>query len=113
MRIIVIGTESTVLAAMLAERLQLTYVRQLDRLAGDGFVLDGVPRDVDQARALDRLLRSWAIEIDAVLWLNEAPIPPETEAVLEHYLGRVIELDPRNEMLESALDGLRESLLRG
>lgn len=108
MRIVLIGAEQTGLGSELAERLHLPHLRGLDEIAGDGFVLDGAPRDLAEARALDAVLRLRASEVDAVLWARGGAAVPE--AVLDHYLGRVVELEPAD-LLESALRGLREALL--
>ena len=111
MRIVVIGAESTDLAAILAERLRLPLVRRIDRVDREEFVLDGAPRGLDEAKELDSRLRSWAAEVDAVLWLRGDPLSPQTEAVLDHYTGRIIELDTLEDVVASALAGLREALL--
>jgi hypothetical protein len=44
--------------------------------------------------------------VDAVLVVG-----PAASEVLDHYLGRVLELDPDASTFEDALDGLREVLL--
>lgn len=106
MRIVLIGAESTGLGAALAEHLNLPHAQRPEELTFDAFVLDGAPRDVAEARALDAMLRSRAAEVDAVLVVDATGAEP----VLEHYLGRVIELD-RADLLASSLDGLRETLL--
>ena len=103
MRIVVLGTFG--LGAALAEHLHLEHIQRVEEVQADGFVLDGAPRDLTEARALDAVLRARAAEVDAVLVLG--PTAPE---VLEHYLGRVIELDPAD-AFEAALAGLREVLL--
>jgi adenylate kinase family enzyme len=103
MRIIVIGAHG--LAAALAAHLHLEHVQNVHEIASDGFVLDGDALSVDEARALDVVLRSRAAEVEAVLWLSGGD-----PAVLERYHGRIIELDPAA-AFDSALDGLREVLL--
>ena len=104
MRIIVIGVEG--LSAALASHLHLDHIQRVEEIAADGFVLDGAPRDLAEARSLDAVLRGRAAEVDAVLWLRGGD-----PAVLDHYRGRVIELDDTAETFEAALDGLREALL--
>ncbi|MGN6502162.1 MAG: hypothetical protein ACTHKX_04550 [Pseudolysinimonas sp.] len=103
MRIITLGAPG--LGPALAEHLSLPHIRRVEEVRTDDFVLDGAPRDLGEARALDAVLRGRAAEVDAVLVLGEAP-----GAVLEHYFGRVIEL-PADDALAAALDALREVLL--
>ncbi|HTL41966.1 MAG TPA: hypothetical protein VL294_10885 [Pseudolysinimonas sp.] len=103
MRIITWGAPG--LGVALAEQLSLPHIRRVEEVRTDDFVLDGAPRDLGEARALDAMLRGRAAEVDAVLVHGEAP-----EAVLEHYFGRVIEL-PAEDALAAALDALREVLL--
>jgi len=104
MRIIVIGSPD--LSAALAAHLHLDHVRELAEIAHDGFVLDGTSLTGPEARALDVVLRSRAAEVDAVLWVRGGD-----PVVLDHYVGRVLELDATAETFEAALDGLREVLL--
>ncbi|MBX3195771.1 MAG: hypothetical protein R2717_01470 [Schumannella sp.] len=108
MRIVLIGTEQTPLGPALAERLHLPHLRGVDEIDGDGFVLDGAPHDVAEARALDAVLRLRAAEVDAVLWVRGGAA--DREAVLDHYFGKVIELQPAD-LLGSAMEGLREVLV--
>jgi adenylate kinase family enzyme len=105
MRIVVIGTPG--LGAALAERLHLEHIQRPEEVHADAFVLDGSPRDLAEARALDAMLRARAAEVDAVLLVRGGAVD---EAVLDHYLGRVIELEAAD-AFESALDHLREVLL--
>ena len=104
MRIVVLGTYG--LGAALATHLHLAHIQRVEEVSSDGFVLDGAPRDLAEARALDALLRGRAAEVDAVLVVG-----PAASEVLDHYLGRVLELDPDASTFEDALDGLREVLL--
>ncbi|MEO8262481.1 MAG: hypothetical protein ABI566_07910 [Pseudolysinimonas sp.] len=106
MRIILIGAESTGLGAQLAAQLHLDHIHGPEQLAADGFVLEGWPRDLRDAQALDSALRSRAADVDAVVWLGGG-----SEAVIDHYRGRVVEVPPGDDLLGSALDGLREVLL--
>ncbi|MEU1792451.1 adenylate kinase [Streptomyces sparsogenes] len=66
---------------------ELTIAMAKDRMrqqdAENGFLLDGFPRNVSQAEALDELLKTEAIELDAVLDL-EAP----EEEVIKRIAGR-------------------------
>jgi adenylate kinase len=60
---------------------EVTIAMAKDRLAqpdtGNGFLLDGFPRNVAQAVALDEILTEWGIELDGVLDLEV----PEDEVV--------------------------------
>ena len=111
MRIVLFGAEATGLGAALAAHLHLDHIQRPEEIAADGFVLEGAPRDVDEARSLDASLRRRAADIDAVLWVRSRPLTPQTESVLDHYRGRVVELEPGADPLEAAIDGLREALL--
>ena len=51
--------------------------------AAEGFVLDGFPRNLEQARALDALLRSLDRDLDAILFFNL----PDEQAI-ERLRGR-------------------------
>ncbi len=66
-----------IVLAIIRERL-----RQDDAKAG--FVLDGFPRNVAQARALDRLLQNLAQPLDAVLLLEIDP-----DALIQRLTGRL------------------------
>ena len=105
-----------------------------------GFVLDGFPRSVAQARMLDRFLRARAAELDVALHfevpdavLTERLVGRERaddtlaviatrisgfreaeESLLEYYRGRVVELDAvgdPDEVYDRVLCGLREAAL--
>jgi adenylate kinase len=81
-----------------------------------GFVLDGFPRTVAEASALDRFLRARAADLDVALHfqLPDAQLTPAEDALLEHYRGRVVELDADGAaevVHERVLDGLREALV--
>lgn len=111
MRIVLIGSESAGLGAALAAHLHVDHIRDVGAATGDGFVLDGAPRDVAEAMALDTSLRARAADLDAVLWLPIGTLSPQADAVLEYYAGRIVQLDAGGTPLEAALDGLREALL--
>ena len=104
MRIIVIGSAD--LSRALGAHLHLPDVRELGEIATDGFVLDGSTLTLADARALDLVLRSRAAEVEAVLWVQGGDA-----ALLDHYAGRVVELDAAADTFEAALDRLREVLL--
>jgi adenylate kinase len=74
---------------------ELTIQLIRDRLseddAADGFVLDGFPRNLAQARALDELLRDIGRELDAILFFD---IPDSVG--MERALQRA-ELEGRND----------------
>jgi len=105
-----------------------------------GFVLDGFPRSIPQARMLDRFLRARAAELDVALHFevpdavlterlagrerhDDSPAVVATrlagfreaeESLLGHYRGRVVELDAvgaPEEVFERVLWGLREAVL--
>lgn len=109
MRIVVIGAPD--LSRALAEHLHLERVGELAEIASDGFVLDGTALTVPEARALDAVLRTRAAEVDAVLWVAGGDPAVLDHPLLDHYMGRVLELDAGAETFEQALDGLREVLL--
>ncbi|MBF6171430.1 adenylate kinase [Nocardia blacklockiae] len=101
--------------------------------AANGFVLDGYPRTVDQAEALEKMLKESGRELDAVLCFvvaedvvvqrmlsrgrnddNEAVIRnrlrvyrEETEPLLEHYDGQVVSVDGVGEIEEVNARALR------
>ncbi len=66
---------------------ELTVRMVLDRIAqpdaGQGFVLDGFPRNVDQARALDEALAREGKSIDKVIYLKVA-----TDELVRRLAGR-------------------------
>ncbi len=105
-----------------------------------GFVLDGFPRSIAQAKMLDRFLRARGAEVDVALHFDvpdaeltarlaarersdDAPEIAEKriagfrrveESLLGHYRGRIVELDAvgsEAEVFDRILDGLREALL--
>lgn len=60
---------------------EVTVAMAADRMAqpdaGEGFLLDGFPRNIAQSEALDALMRDWGHKLDAVLDLEV----PEAEVV--------------------------------
>jgi len=125
MRIVIVGAaEDGIQGRLLADRLGLPYLTaeiatDIARVLANhsaGFVLDGFPRTVAEAATLDRILRSRAADLDVALHfaLRDARLAPEEDALLEHYRGRVVELDATgaaDEVHERVLDGLREAVV--
>lgn len=102
------------LGAALAERLGVAHLHRPAQIIANEFVLDGSPDDLVAARALDELLRRRGADLDAVIWIHDATTEQQLTELLEHYRGRIVELDsvaPGDELLDAALYGLGEALL--
>ena len=87
--------------AIVAERIQAPDARK-------GFILDGFPRTVPQAHALDRMLKEKGLELDAVIELKV-----DEGVLLDRIQKRIAETRARGETLRSDdnPDVLRRRLL--
>ena len=79
--------------------------------AGQGFILDGFPRTVAQAEALEELLAERALRLDGVLELevNEAALVSRIEKRVEETraAGGVVRADDQPETLKARLDAYK------
>ncbi len=90
-----------VVCGIVAERLD-------DKAAKNGFVLDGFPRTIAQAEALDEIMEQKGISLDAVISLEVEP-----EALIERIKTRAVEsgggrADDNVEVLRNRLDVYHE-----
>jgi adenylate kinase len=93
-----------VVVAIVADRIELPDAR-------NGFILDGFPRTVPQAEALDRMLRQKGLELDAVVELkvDEGILIHRVERRVSETLarGESVRADDNAEALKKRLDAYR------
>ncbi|WP_457568669.1 adenylate kinase [Desulfurobacterium sp.] len=85
-----------VIIGIIRERLSQNDVRE------SGFILDGFPRTLPQAEALDNLLKELGMELDRVIYLNV-----EDEEIIKRLLARG-RADDREDVIRNRLEVYRK-----
>ena len=69
---------------LVSDAIVLGMIREkLDEIAGQGFILDGFPRNLSQAEALDALLTEKQLPLDKAIYIEVA-----TEEIIKRITGR-------------------------
>ena len=95
---------------LVSDQIILSMIREkLEEAEGEGFIFDGFPRNLEQARALDEILRELKLELDLVI-----EIVVEDEVLISRIEKRVRESkdarsDDNAEVLKNRLNVYHQS----